>query len=450
MSIFNNISQNKLKTHLDTTIENYNRSQKAPTDPKLAFVNDALLQVKSMNCPEHQKLTILLNQLMQDIMNMDFVKQMILDVNETMAMAESIAASGEENAAAIEEISALVQESVKHSEDATGTAADGKKLSETTLKKIEDAFENVKQAHAMILDVNKQAEEIDSLIAIISSIANQTNLLALNASIEAARAGDAGKGFAVVASEIKSLSQNVSESVKYIDDQLNIMKSGIKTSSDSMKMITEKFTGCRTDVDELFHKVENINDSAQEINSNMQQIMSSIEEQTASTEELSTSLEIINEKTINLRENCNKTGKGFYDISKQVNANRVMNIDMTDTIDPAHALEFCITDHMHWKWRIYNLLLGYEKIDNNSVGNHHTCRLGNWIERFGSKIPMLSQDISDIEAPHSRLHNIAAEAVVAYNRGDIEQAEALLIEIDITSSEVIKILKNMISHINKK
>lgn len=447
MSIFNNISQNKLQHYLDTTIENYNRDEKIAVDSKLAFVGDAITQVKSMNCPEHQKLTILLNQLMQNIMNMDFVKQMILDVNETMAMAESIAASGEENAAAIEEISALVQESVKHAEDATQTASSGKELSGITLDKIEDAFENIKQAHTMIIDVNKQAEEIDSLIEIISSIANQTNLLALNASIEAARAGDAGKGFAVVASEIKSLSQNVAESVNYIDDQLNIMKGGIKNSSDSMKMITEKFSGCRGDVDDLFKKVEEINFTVHEINGNMQQIMSSIEEQTASTEELSTSLEVINEKTIHLREDCNKTGKGFYDISNQVNANRVMNIDMMDMVDSSDALNFCITDHMHWKWRIYNLLLGYEHIDNNGVGNHHTCRLGKWIESIGKTIPALSQDISEIESPHSKLHTITADAVIAYNRGDISQAEQLLIEIDIASSEVIKLLKNMISKV---
>ena len=449
MSLLNNISKNKLQTHLNESIENFTRPEQVQLDKKLSFIDDALVKAKSMNCPEHQKITLLLNQLMQNIMEMDFVKQMILDVNSTMSMAESIASSGEENAAAIEQISALVQESVSHAETATEIAINGKNLSGITLQKIGEAFDNVKSAHVTILNVNKQAEEIDSLIEIISSIANQTNLLALNASIEAARAGTAGKGFAVVAGEIKSLSQNVAESVKYIDEQLNIMKSGIKSSSDSMQVITEKFSGCRENVNDLFTSVEEISKTVSGINDNMHQIMSSVEEQSASSEELSTALEVINEKTISLREDCNKTGKGFYEISNQVNSHRVLNIDMMDVVEHVDALNFCITDHMHWKWRIYNMLLGYEKIKNGGTGDHHACRLGKWIGNVGNKIPAFSQHIKNIEAPHSRLHKIAADAVAAYNANDTSQAEELLAQMDIASTEVVGILKKMISELEK-
>ena len=59
--------------------------------------------------------------------------------------------------------------------------------------------------------LNEHAEKMNSIIGMITNVADQTGLLALNAAIEAARAGEAGKGFAVVASEISELSNQTKE-----------------------------------------------------------------------------------------------------------------------------------------------------------------------------------------------------------------------------------------------
>ena len=438
------ITHAKLETYLEQVLQQYASDDTTQLDPRLKFVGEAMSRAKDMNCREHHDITLQLNLLMQNIMSMDFVRQMILDVQDQRRMVEAISAAGEENAAAIEQVSELVQQSAKFAQDTTGMALHGQELSELTLQGIHEAYDDIREAHKTIEDLNRQAGEIDSLTNLIGSIASQTNLLALNASIEAARSGEAGKGFAVVAGEIKKLAQSSAESASYIEQKLNVMSGGIKTSSDAIAKIADKFHGCRNNVDTLSDNVSKINQAVGGINDNMQHIMSGIEEQTAATDTVAASLAGISEKTAGLYNDCIKTGRGFYDISKEINGHRIRTVDMLDQLNPKDAIQFYITDHIYWKWRVYNMLLGYERLNEQEVGNHHTCRLGRWLEGYGKSNPGIAKYIGEIDAPHAKLHQTAAQAIKAYNAGDHAAAEAGLIEIDALSSRVVSVLKKML------
>ena len=87
--------------------------------------------------------------------------------------------------------------------------------------------------------LSQEVDAAQSILQMVSNIANQSNLLALNASIEAARSGDAGRGFAVVAGEMKQMAVATSRAASEISQKLR----GIVAAADAFRLQLDMSTG---------------------------------------------------------------------------------------------------------------------------------------------------------------------------------------------------------------
>jgi methyl-accepting chemotaxis protein len=114
----------------------------------------------------------------------------------------------------------LIQSGAKESEANANIALSGGEIIYKTIEKIQSISQNMDNSRNIILELEKESNQIDDIIHSINSIAKQTSLLSLNASIEAARAGENGKGFSVVAQEIGKLAEMTTKSTKLISDKL--------------------------------------------------------------------------------------------------------------------------------------------------------------------------------------------------------------------------------------
>lgn len=306
------------------------------------------------------------------------------------------------------------------------------------------------QQIAVQSNVHKLAEYVKNLeqvMEVIRNIAEQTNLLALNASIEAARAGEHGKGFSIVAEEVRKLADHTKGSLQSVNEDMKQLMAITSNISNVTQDSSQKLHDGVEDIEKIATRLGELNSSLQKVGSQFQEIAQVTEEQAIATDSIAHKNHDIAESTELGEAIARRTGEAVYKLSKMIDQFRVTTISKNMRMSQEDLLQLAITDHLLWRWKVYNLILGFEQMNEHEVASHLDCRLGKWYYGIANKLFGNEQAYKEVEQPHIRIHQLAKEAVKAVNQGDKEKAEQILLEIHQVSKVVVEkltILKNII------
>lgn len=392
---------------------------------------------------EKKQNTIEVNKILECIAEMDFVKDMLNDVRFQTTTFGNIASGSEEMAASIDDVANFVENVADKTNNAEKVALESGKNIKEVLSFVQVSFKDIESINQQMQFVMGKTEKINEVVDIVKDIADQTNLLALNAAIEAARAGDQGRGFAIVANEVRKLAEYTKKSVSDIYENVNILKTHVEKSVFKIDETTLKLNSGKNLVNNALGSMNSVIGTIQQVNNDVTQISANVEQQTAATEEITEDINDLNVKTNNLLSECDKTGKAIFNLSKSVNNLRINMIKSELSLEDKELLDICIADHLIWRWRVYNMILGYEKIHINSIGDHTECRLGKWYYSDDSENFKDDRTFIKFEKSHIRLHELAKEATLAYNNNNIDSAKKALEEMDVCSKEVVEALTEL-------
>lgn len=231
-------------------------------------------------------------------------ERLMLSSEDALCSMEKQNQQTEMVAAAMNEMSATVQDVARNAAntaDAVAKAEEkaihGQKEVQNTRAAIDQLASKLDNTANAIEDLRIQGDSIESVVKLISTIADQTNLLALNAAIEAARAGEHGRGFAVVADEVRSLAAKTQTSTTDIRDMIERLRHGIGGTVLSINEGKAQMDAVKAQAEATGESFAEIHIAVTQIGDMSTQIATATEEQSMVAEEMNRNVQSISEQT---------------------------------------------------------------------------------------------------------------------------------------------------------
>lgn len=355
--------------------------------------------------------------------------------------SQNMAAAIEEMVSGIQTISVDAETAAGLSNKAQTVTDEGRKVMQTAMSEFAGVEQAVEQAGARVTALSDASEAIASILSTIEAIAEQTNLLALNATIEAARAGDAGRGFAVVANEVKSLATQTARSTEEISGRITRLRDEMKGIVQTMRAGTTAIASGRQAMHEMEGRMGQISQLVGETSHHMTDVSRILAQQATAANEISGGVQKVASHSDDNALAIEKSTGSLTRIESELGS--LLQLLIKRDV-PNKVLLVAKSDHVAWKKRLTNMLIGNLRLQPEDLSTDHTCRLGKWY--FGPDAEPYRHRPAFIElAEHHRsVHENGIAAVRAFNAGKQDEAMYLFELVEKASDGVIACLDRLI------
>jgi methyl-accepting chemotaxis protein len=387
-----------------------------------------------------------------DLKNLKNLAGTVIDINNvTMDLAllsrnsrkatdsgQAISAAVAQLVASTEQISSNSESSADFANQTRHTVSQGLEVMQTVGGTMQNIADSSVQTEQSLRQLQTASEQIGGFLSVIETISNQTNLLALNATIEAARAGAAGKGFAVVAAEVKGLAtqaakatEDIAHRIHQLSEGMTTIQSAIEGSQAAVRDGQEQIAGASDLMQQIGGQVSEVSDS-------MREVATILHQQTKASQEIARSVAGV----------AGLSSENEEALSEMVNTIQESNDRFSHNasawfVASSHRsmCEMAKIDHVLFKKRVVDTIMGRGQWESHSVPDHHTCRLGKWYDAIDNPQIRAHPIFEGLVEPHKRVHDAARQALSYHAANDVENTFLALRALDEASAEVISRLE---------
>ena len=355
--------------------------------------------------------------------------------------SDQVATAMNEMVATVQEVAQSASSAAEASRAADEQATKGRQVVGEASASIRQLAAEVENSTHTIHELEKESENIGTVLTVIQGIAEQTNLLALNAAIEAARAGESGRGFAVVADEVRSLAQRSQDSTQEIQAIIERLQTGAKQAAQAMEKGRDQAHVSVGQAEAAGQALDAITNAVAAINEMNVQIASASEEQAVVADEINKNVVNITQISTDTADAAHRTTATSGDLADlAMELQGLIGQFRLDVNGGVLDLSKAKAAHHAWKARLRAYLDGNESLTLEEACSHKHCVLGKWyysegLSNFGH-IP----EMKELEAPHEELHHLIHEVIKLKEAGENPKAEAAYAKVPALSEKIISLL----------